>query len=91
MIVNDIYASCYAAISHNVAHIGLAPMRWFPWLLDSDPNLQGARPYVKFLKQLGIYLLPDAYKTDKYRKNSVEIDYHLQAPSLSQDMQICHK
>ena len=31
-MVDDILASCYPSADHNMAHIGMTPMRWFPWL-----------------------------------------------------------
>ena len=34
IIVDGILASCYALSDHDMAHIGMLPMRWFPGLSE---------------------------------------------------------
>ena len=67
LLVNDMYASCYAAVTHGLSHVALAPMRWFPALLDADPQRQGVRPYVQIVKRLAMHILPDNYKSPRHR------------------------
>ena len=33
-MVDGILASCYAFSDHDVAHIGMTPIRWFPRLIE---------------------------------------------------------
>ena len=34
IIVDRVLASCYAFSDHEMAHIGITPMRWFPRLIE---------------------------------------------------------
>ena len=34
LIVDGILASCYSFEHHDLAHIGMIPMRWFPGVMD---------------------------------------------------------
>ena len=34
IVVDGVLASCHASINHDLAHIGMAPIRWFPKLMD---------------------------------------------------------
>ena len=34
IIVNGVLASCYATVDHDVAHVGVIPIRWFPRIMD---------------------------------------------------------
>ena len=40
IVVDGVLASCYASVSHDLAHIGMTPIRWFPrvleWFLGQD-------------------------------------------------------
>ena len=33
-MVDGVLASCYAFSDHDLAHIGLTPIRWFPGIID---------------------------------------------------------
>ena len=33
IIVDGILASCYAFTNHDLAHIGMTPLRWFPEMI----------------------------------------------------------
>ena len=34
MLVDGILASCYATVNHDLGHIGVAPIRWFPHMIE---------------------------------------------------------
>ena len=59
IVVDRVLASCYASSDHNLAHIGMTPIRWFPeiigWIFGGKNGPQG---YVNFAKDLGRYLFP---------------------------------
>ena len=54
-MVEGILASCYASADHNVAHLGMTPMRWFPDIVDSIFGENHG--YVNMLKDLGRLVL----------------------------------
>ena len=54
IIVDGVLASCYASTQHDLAHIGMAPMRWFPQIMElifGENN--GNHVYVKIAKEFG--------------------------------------
>ena len=34
IMVEEVLASCYAFTDHTLAHIGMAPIRGFPWMTE---------------------------------------------------------
>ena len=34
IIVNGGLASCYATVDHDLAHVGVTPIRWYPRMMD---------------------------------------------------------
>ena len=56
IVVDGVLASCYAFPNHDLAHIGMMPITWFPevmqWLLGVEDG------YVKVAEMLGTWLLP---------------------------------
>ena len=54
IVVDGVVASCYASSDHDVAHIAMTPIRWFPkivnWIFGGNNESQG---YVNFMKNLG--------------------------------------
>ena len=58
-MVDGVLASCYASIDHDLAHIGMAPIRWFPmitgWIFGQGNESPG---YVNILIDVGEWLLP---------------------------------
>ena len=34
IVVDGILASCYASSGHDLGHIGMAPLRWFPGIME---------------------------------------------------------
>ena len=59
IVVDGVLASCYGSFDHNLAHIGMTPIRWFPditnWFFGGK---EGSQSYVNFAIDLGRYLLP---------------------------------
>ena len=53
IIVDRVLASCYASSDHHLAHLVMAPIRWFPemiqWVFGED---DGSTAYVNILKGL---------------------------------------
>ena len=59
IVIDGMLASCYAFSDHNLAHITVTPMLWFPemieWIFGMEKVSQG---YVSILADLGEFLLP---------------------------------
>ena len=59
IVIDGMLASCYAFSDHNLAHITVTPMLWFPemieWIFGMEKVSQG---YVSILTDLGEFLLP---------------------------------
>ena len=34
IMVDDVLASCYASVGHELAHVGMMPIRWFPGMVQ---------------------------------------------------------
>ena len=34
IVVDGIFASCYASVDHDLVHFAMAPMRWFPGMME---------------------------------------------------------
>ena len=62
-MVDGVLASCYASVNHDVAHIGMTPIRWFPdmihWVFGKDEELSA---FADTANELGKWILP--YKQD---------------------------
>ena len=59
IVVDGVLTSCYASYDHDSSHIAMAPMQWFPeiveWLFGKD---NGSSDYVDITKYVGRMLLP---------------------------------
>ena len=55
IVVDGILASCFASFFHNLAHLGMTPLRWFPDIVDSIFGEKHV--YVNIAKNLGRLLL----------------------------------
>ena len=53
-MVDGILASCYPSVDHNLGHIGMTPLQWFPWIIQEifgeDNGLAG---YVEMADIMG--------------------------------------
>ena len=59
IVVDGELASCYPSSDHDLAHIGMTPMRWFPeiieWIYGGDI---GFSIYARMQEDLGLWVLP---------------------------------
>ena len=57
ILVDRVLASCYASAAHDLSHIGMTPMIWFPeiieWIFGNENDYQG---YIKIAKELGSWV-----------------------------------
>ena len=52
-MVDGILASCYASFGHNLSHIGMTPLRWFPWMVKQIYGEANGLPgYVEITKHI---------------------------------------
>ena len=48
ILVDGVLASCYPSAAHDLAHMGMAPLRWFPGIMDWILGVENTFPvYVK--------------------------------------------
>ena len=59
IVVDGVLASCYASFDHNLAHLAMAPIRWFPdvveWIFGDEWGTMG---FIKIAKHFGQLVLP---------------------------------
>ena len=59
LIVDAVLASCYASFHHDLAHIGMTPIKWFSeamqWIVGEDDRKLA---FVSIIKKLGKWILP---------------------------------
>ena len=59
IMVNGVMASCYASFDHDLAHIAMTPMQWYPELLEWFFGVEdGSSAYVDIIKAVGRSVLP---------------------------------
>ena len=56
IIVDGILASCYAFYDHDLAHIGMLPIQFFPTV--TDRIFGGSSTYVNMAEEIGSWVLP---------------------------------
>ena len=60
VLVDGVLASCYAFLDHDMAHVGMKPLLWFPSIMDlllgEDQSVHG---YATILQHLGGMMSPD--------------------------------
>ena len=58
-MVDGVLASCYPSAHHDLAHIGMTPIRWFlkifEWIFGDENGFQG---YVRMCEELGMWVIP---------------------------------
>ena len=59
IMVDGILASCYPGTGHDLAHLGMAPMRWFPSFMEpifgiDNDSCQDFAVTLEYLGKLGI-------------------------------------
>ena len=59
IMIDGVLTSCYSSFQHDLAHIGMTPVQWFPgvmkWLFGVDGDILA---YVSITKELGRFILP---------------------------------
>ena len=58
-MVDGVLASCYASFDHDLAHIVMEPIQWFPEIIEctfGEDN--GSSDYADIAKYLGRMVLP---------------------------------
>ena len=59
IMISGILASCYASFNHDLAHIAMVPMQWYPEAAEWSLGVQNGSPgYVDVIKELGRLMLP---------------------------------
>ena len=61
-MVDGVLASCYADVPYDLGHIGMAPMRWFPEVMNLLFGQDNESPgYVHVATELGKWFLPSSF------------------------------
>ena len=59
-MVDEVLASCYPSADHDLSHIVMTPMRWFPktieWIFGEENGLQG---FAIIAENLGNWMTPN--------------------------------
>ena len=59
IVVDQILASCYASFDHDLAHLMMMPMQWFPDILGFIFGVNNEYTgYVNIAKEFGRWVLP---------------------------------
>ena len=66
IVVDGVLASCYASFDHDLAHLMVIPMQWYPeiteWIFGQNNDDTG---YVKLSKMFGRWILPNGLLYDR--------------------------
>ena len=64
IMVDGVLASCYGNFDHDLAHLMVTPLRWFPheveWLFGGDEQ-NGFTVFINIVHHLGYSLSPNNY------------------------------
>ena len=61
IVVDGVLASCYGNVDHDVAHMALTLIRWFPQILNWIFGVDDGTPVVvDLVERFGEFSLPDA-------------------------------
>ena len=59
IIIDGVLTSCYVFADHDLAHIAMAPVRWFPYIVESIVGTKNDSPeFVNVAQDLAQWLLP---------------------------------
>ena len=62
-MVDDILASCYGSFDHDLAHISLKPIQWFPQIMEWIFGVDTVSPvYVTIAEIFGGLMLPHDHR-----------------------------
>ena len=60
-MVDGALASCYGSFDHDLAHISVTPIQWFPQVMEQIFGLDSITPvYVSLAEYLGRGVLPQS-------------------------------
>ena len=59
IMVNGVLASCYTSVDHDLAHIGMTPMRWFPNIATMIFGEDDGYTFVRMTKELYKLIKPN--------------------------------
>ena len=66
IMVNEVLASCYPTIDHDLAQFAMTPIRWFPEVIEWIFGYYNGSPaYVKIAQTFGRLLLPFRWPNDR--------------------------
>ena len=59
IIVDEVLASCYPFYDHDLAHIEMAPIQWYPWIIKWIFGEDSWKPaFVNIADNLGRWVFP---------------------------------
>ena len=59
IVVGGVLASCYAFFDHDLAHLAMKPMQWYPEIIEWIFGVNNGTPeYVNIAKGFGRLLMP---------------------------------
>ena len=59
IIVDEILASCYASLDHDLAHIVMKPIQWYPKIIQQIFGEEYGFPaFIRTAEELGKWLMP---------------------------------
>ena len=59
IVVDGVLASCYGSFDHDLAHISMKPVQWFPETMEWIFGLDDISPvYVDIAEHFGRFMLP---------------------------------
>ena len=72
VVVDGVLASCYASFDHDLAHLAMSPIRWFPEVVEWMFGRNDASPvFVDILKSLGRWVLPSSLHLEQPSQESI--------------------
>ena len=58
-MVDGILASCYPSVNHDLAHVGVLPIKYFPWIMERIfGEDSGSSAYSNIANDLGRWVVP---------------------------------
>nr|WKR38379.1 tiggy-winkle hedgehog [Penaeus merguiensis] len=82
IFVDGVLASCYASVTHDLAHAALSPVRWAPeWVVGGQR--EGTMPFVSLLKWVARWFVPRHLRAPKDTSVTVVVPLEGRMPPLS--------
>ena len=59
IVVDRILASCYPSANHDLAHVGVLPIKYFPWIMEwIFGEDSGSLAYSNIANDIGEWVVP---------------------------------